>query len=101
MAWFYLIMLESTYLLATASEEAGKFVQNVGKAIRFGLNNIEPGQQMSNAQRLIIEFNHIEAMMEMMYAAKVIRRNPDVAAWQREDKTERVARYMKEHLHEL
>lgn len=55
-------------LLASLAEECGETTQRATKALRFGLNEIQMGQELTNAERIIYEFNDIVAVMEILHA---------------------------------
>lgn len=59
-------MTKKEHLLTILSEECIETAQRVSKALRFGLQEIQPGQELTNAQRIVYEFNDILAMMEML-----------------------------------
>lgn len=48
-------------------EECNETAQRASKAIRFGLTEVQPGQQLTNAQRIVYEFNDILAVMELLH----------------------------------
>ena len=56
------------HLLIILSEECDETGQRASKALRFGISEIQPNQQLTNAERIVYEFNHILAMMEMLQA---------------------------------
>lgn len=56
-------------LLTILAEECVETAQRVSKAIRFTPEEVEPNQsatQLSNAERIVYEFNDIVAVMEML-----------------------------------
>ncbi len=61
-------MTRTQMLLTILMEECAETSQRASKGIRFTLEEIQPKQkeQLTNAQRLIQEFNDIVAMMEML-----------------------------------
>ena len=54
-------------LLTILSEECVETSQRVSKAIRFTLDEVQPGQNLTNAQRIVYEFNDIVAVMEILH----------------------------------
>jgi hypothetical protein len=60
-------MTRHEQLLTILSEECIETAQRVSKAIRFGLTEVQEGQPLSNAQRIVYEFNDIVAMMDMLH----------------------------------
>lgn len=55
------------HLLTIVAEECTEVGQRASKALRFGLHEIQEGQDLTNAQRLIYEFNDLVAAMKMLY----------------------------------
>lgn len=53
-------------LLTILGEECVETAQRVSKALRFTLSDIQSGQDLSNAERIIYEFNDIVAVMEIL-----------------------------------
>lgn len=54
-------------LLITLAEELAETTQRVSKALRFTLSEVQEGQELSNAQRIVYEFNDVLAIMEIMH----------------------------------
>ena len=44
-------------LLDCLAEECAEVIQRVCKAQRFGLREVQPGQEMTNADRILYEFD--------------------------------------------
>lgn len=59
-------MTRKEYLLLVLSEECNEVGQRVSKALRFGLDEKQQGQDLSNQDRLIQEFNDLITVMEML-----------------------------------
>lgn len=57
--------------------------QRVSKALRFGLTEIEPGQELNNAQRITQEFHDALAVVEMLEDAGALGRSSDTHAIER------------------
>lgn len=53
-------------LLTSLIEECCETGQRATKALRFGIEEIQPGQKLTNKERLIYEFNDIFAAMELL-----------------------------------
>ena len=53
------------HLLTKIAQECAEVAQRCSKAIEFGLNEIQPGQELDNAQRIIGEMNDLRAVIEM------------------------------------
>jgi NTP pyrophosphatase (non-canonical NTP hydrolase) len=58
-------MTRTEHLLSITAEECAEVAQRVTKAMRFGLTEIQPGQPFTNADRIMAEFNDLQAMIEM------------------------------------
>lgn len=54
------------HLLLVAMEECDEISQRISKAIRFGLEEIEPGQELNNTDRIILEYCDLQAVIEML-----------------------------------
>ena len=59
-------MTRLEHLLTILAEECIETGQRATKALRFTMEEVQPGQELSNAERLIYEFNDIVAMMELL-----------------------------------
>lgn len=59
-------MNRAEYLLTIAGEESCEVGQRIAKALRFGLTEIEPGQPLTNAQRIIGEFHDLFVMLDWL-----------------------------------
>lgn len=59
-------MTRQEHLLTIIGEECSEIHKECSKALRFGLEDKEPGQSLTNAQRIIQEFNDLVAVMSMM-----------------------------------
>ena len=79
-------------LLVIVAEECGETAQRATKALRFILEEIQPGQELTNAERLVYEFNDIVAVMELLEEAGVIKNAIDTEAIAK--KKARVAKYL-------
>lgn len=59
-------MTRTEMLLTILAEECNETAQRVSKAIRFGLGEIQEGQTLTNAERIIYEFSDTLAVMEIL-----------------------------------
>ena len=86
-------MKREEHLLIILGEECVETAQRVSKALRFGLKEVQPEHTLCNSERIIYEFNDIDAVMEILkdegYLEKVINREAI------EKKKEKVKKYMK------
>lgn len=51
------------YLLVKLAEECAETSQRATKALTFGVDEIQEGQELTNAERIIYEFNDIMTIM--------------------------------------
>ncbi len=54
------------HLLVCLSEECSELAQRATKAIRFGIDEVQKDQAWSNSDRIILEFNDILAVAELL-----------------------------------
>jgi NTP pyrophosphatase (non-canonical NTP hydrolase) len=73
-------------------EECAEVQQRVTKAMRFGLDEVEPGQELDNVARLSEEVGDLLAVIEMCDAQKII--DIDRVTAQRPKKLAKLAKYM-------
>jgi hypothetical protein len=87
-------MNRKEHLLTILSEEGAEVSQMVSKILRFGINDVMPGQFLSNEERLIEEFNDLVGAMEKLYDDGIIKR-PVHNRQMVEDKKTRIERFLK------
>lgn len=58
-------MTRQDHLMAQAMEECAELAQRVSKAMRFGMEESQPGQSFTNRERIIAEYNDLVAVMDM------------------------------------
>lgn len=66
-------MNRTEHLLVVLGEEAGEVAQETSKCLRFGPEEIFPEIGISNADRIILEFNDLLAMMELLEAEGIFK----------------------------
>lgn len=54
------------YLLIQAGSECNEVAHRASKALHFGLSEVEPGQELTNAQRIVGEYVDLLAVMQML-----------------------------------
>lgn len=54
------------HLLTKLSEECNEVGQRASKAALFGLHEVQPGQQLNNADRIVEEYADMLGVMEML-----------------------------------
>lgn len=59
-------MNRTEHLLTTAAEEANEVGQRIAKALRFGLSEVQPGQPLTNAERIVEEFHDLYSMLDWL-----------------------------------
>lgn len=62
-------MTRTEHLLSILAEECAEVAQRTTKAMRFGLTEIQPGQEQSNAERIMAEYHDLMAVVEMLQDA--------------------------------
>ena len=65
-------MTRKDYLLIVLQEECVETAQRVSKALRFKPEEIQEGQDLTNAERIVYEFNDIVAVMELLQEEGII-----------------------------
>lgn len=59
-------MNRTEHLLWISAEECSEVAQRASKAARFGLDEIQPGQDLDNRQRILYEFADLCGVLEML-----------------------------------
>ncbi len=59
-------MTRQEHLLVILMEECAEVAQRASKALRFGLTEIQPGQALTNAQRIEYELGDLYTIHEML-----------------------------------
>jgi hypothetical protein len=60
-------MTRREHLLTIAMEECNEVAQRLSKALRFGLDEVQPGQGLNNAMRVEEEFADLVAVLRMLH----------------------------------
>jgi hypothetical protein len=55
------------HLLTIVAEECNEVAQRCSKAARFGVDEIQPGQSLTNAARIYQEYADLRGAMEMLH----------------------------------
>jgi NTP pyrophosphatase (non-canonical NTP hydrolase) len=89
-------MSRTEHLLVIMIEECAEVAQRATKALRFTLDEVQPGQDKTNKQRLLDELTDLMAVVEMCVADDLLPDRPsaDVAAAM-EEKKRRVETFLK------
>lgn len=69
-------MNRSEHLLVCLAEECAKVAQRVSKALRFGLDETQPGQLFSNAQRIDQELDDLIAVVVILQGEGILPSSP-------------------------
>ncbi len=59
-------MKREEYLLVVLAEECAEVAQRAAKAVRFGLAEVQPGQEDNNARRIERELGDLLAVVELL-----------------------------------
>lgn len=59
-------MTRTEHLLTILAEECAELAQRTGKALRFGLDEIQPGQPLTNAERMQLEMADLLGVWKML-----------------------------------
>lgn len=59
-------MTREEHLLVIIAEECSEIAKNATKALRFGLDDHEPGQSEANATRMLVELNDLLAVFVLL-----------------------------------
>lgn len=59
-------MNRAEHLMTIAAEEAAEVAQRLSKSLRFGVDEVQPGQGLTNGQRVSQEFAELMGVMEML-----------------------------------
>lgn len=86
-------MNRTQHILITLAEECNEVSQRITKALRFSLTETQPGQDYTNAQRIMHEYADLEAMMDMLIGEGVLEYPSDFAK-RLETKKQRFEKYL-------
>lgn len=59
-------LTKQQYLLGCLAEECAEVTQRITKILRFGLHNIQEGQDLTNEKRLVYELNDLLAVIALL-----------------------------------
>lgn len=94
-------MNREQHLLILLMEECAEVSQRASKALRFGLHEIQKGQDQTNAQRLLNEMIDVSAVsLELVHISAI--KNVPLVEWQElvKQKQQRIHEFMK-YSHDL
>jgi len=61
------------HLLWTLAEECAEVAQRASKAARFGLEEVQPGQEFTNAERLMHEYADLVGILSLLVEEGVLK----------------------------
>jgi NTP pyrophosphatase (non-canonical NTP hydrolase) len=82
-------MNRTEHLLTILSEECAEVSQRVSKALRFGLSEIQPGQELDNAQRVTQEMQDLMGTFEMLTKELSLPEMDEYACIEKQEKIEK------------
>ncbi len=85
-------MTRTEHLLAILAEECAEVAQRATKALRFGLSEVQPGQDKTNAARIAYELDDLLAVAGMLRDASAI---PGASPEAQEAKIEKVRWFLR------
>ncbi len=65
-------MTRSEHLLVILAEECSEVSQRVTKALRFGVEEVQTGQDLTNAERIVEELIDLYTLVDMLAAEGVL-----------------------------
>jgi len=86
-------MNQVEHLLSCLSEECAEVSQRASKALRFGLLEVQPGQLLTNSERIVAELVDLQAIIEMLIEIEAIQY--DIVRSEIDRKKEKVKKFMK------
>lgn len=60
------------HLLTCLSEECAEVAQRVSKALRFGLEEVQAGQNLTNRQRIVEEYHDLCAVVVILVSEGIL-----------------------------
>lgn len=86
------MLTKEQYLQICAMEEAAEVTQRISKALRFGLDEVQPGQVLTNRKRLEQEIVDFVTVLDKMEELGII----DLSTYENafDAKSEKIDKYM-------
>ena len=85
-------MTTNEHLLTIVGEECAEVHQRAAKALRFGLDEIQPGQSLTNAERIMVEFDDLLAVILMLQERALL---PGTHSRRIQEKKDKVAEFLR------
>jgi hypothetical protein len=82
------------HLLTCLAEECAEVAQRVSKALRFGLHEVQAGQALTNAQRIVEEMRDLNAVSTLLQAEGILEGPCMPSADQALAKLRKIERFM-------
>lgn len=90
------------YLFTKLGEECSEVRQRIDKALCFGLDECQPGQELTNRERINYELNDVLGVLAELEARGIFTFRPDPAAQaEKRAKLEKYMRYSREECYTL
>ena len=70
-------MNRQEFLLTIMAEECVEVAQRISKALRFGLDEVQPGQEFKNSERILGEMMDLLAVAQMIEQEAGVKLLPD------------------------
>lgn len=70
------MLSETEYLLVQAMSECNEVAHRISKALHFGLEEVQPGQDKTNAERALEEIFDLCATLEMLRERRILVPGP-------------------------
>lgn len=80
------------HLLVILSEECSEITKEVSKALRFGLDDKEPGQDLTNREKIQQEYTDLMGVIALLVNEGVITNSLDVEGMN--NKIQKIKRFM-------
>lgn len=84
------------HLLTQLGEECAEVAQRASKAARFGIMEVQPGQDMNNARRITNEVEDMIGVVELLQAEGVLPQPDRSRINAKKEKIEKYLRYARE-----
>lgn len=88
-------MTRSEHLLACLAEECDEVGQRCMKALRFGLDEIQPGQPLTNAERIVVEYYDLLAVVLLLREEGILPFDAEAPVELLEAKQAKVEKFMR------
>lgn len=89
-------MTRTEHLLCILGEECNEIGQRISKALRFGLNEVQTGQDKDNVERIMGEVDDFLGVLSMLVSEKTLRSPSLKAGIMKIEKVEDYLIYSKE-----